>query len=226
MSTPDSPVSIPVRISVISDVICPWCYLGKRRLESALEESGIDAEIAWLPFELNPDMPAEGMPRSIYRERKFGAERGAAMDSEMQERGVADGVSFAFEKMTRTPNTRRAHMLIAHAATMGEDDVLADALFRAYFEDGVDLGDVDALVGVAASLGFDEETCRAVLADETVAQAVASMESRAAEAGVTGVPFFIVEDKYGISGAQPKETWLALFEDLAKGETLAGEDPG
>ncbi|TVR10042.1 MAG: DsbA family oxidoreductase [Salinarimonadaceae bacterium] len=216
MSTPASPASAPVRISVISDVICPWCYLGKRRLESALEESGTDAEIAWLPFELNPDMPVEGMPRAEYRERKFGAERGATLDTEMRERGEAEGLNFDFERMSRTPNTRRAHMLIAHAATMGEDDSLVDALFRAYFEEGVDIGDVDALLGVAASLGFDEATCRAVLADATIAQAVANMEARATEAGVTGVPFFIVEEKYGISGAQPKETWLSVFADLNK----------
>lgn len=216
VSQPDLAKAAPIRISVISDVICPWCYLGKRRLESALEESGVDAEIVWLPFELNPDMPQEGMPRAEYRARKFGPERGAAMDAQMRENGLAEGVNFDFGKMLRTPNTRRAHMLIAHASTMGEDDALADALFRAYFEEGADIGDVETLVSIAASLGFDEETCRAVVADEAVAEAVVAMERRAAESGVTGVPFFIVNEKYGVSGAQPKETWLAVFEDLAK----------
>jgi len=140
-------MSEPLRITVISDVICPWCYLGKRRLESALEESGVAATVSWLPFELNPDMPEEGMPRADYRAQKFGEEKGAELDAEMKQRGDAEGVHFAFEKLVHTPNTRRAHMLVAQASDTGLGDDLTEALFRAYFEEGADVGDPQVLRG-------------------------------------------------------------------------------
>ena len=210
----------PLRITVISDVICPWCYLGKRRLESALEESGVEASVSWLPFELNPDMPEEGMPRAEYRARKFGAEKGAELDAQMQQRGAAEGVHFAFDKMERTPNTRRAHMLVAQASDSGLGDDLTEALFRAYFEDGADVGDPAVLINIGEQIGLDPELAGEVIRSEAISDAVATMESRAAEVGVTGVPFFIINEKYAVSGAQPKEAWLEFFEKLE-----AEEDP-
>ena len=213
-------MSEPLRITVISDVICPWCYLGKRRLESALEESGVPARVSWLPFELNPDMPEEGMPRAEYRARKFGAEKGAELDAQMQQRGAAEGVHFAFDKMERTPNTRRAHMLVAQASDAGLGDDLTEALFRAYFEEGVDVGDPAVLINIGEQIGLDPELASEVIRSEAISDAVATMESRAAEVGVTGVPFFIINEKYAVSGAQPKEAWLEFFEKLE-----AEEDP-
>ncbi len=135
---------MPLTISVFSDVICPWCYVGKRRLERALDRLGQreSTTIEWLPFELNPDMPAHGMARALYRARKFGAERAAQLDAQMAELGAQEGIGFAFERMTRTPSTRRAHMLIAAAAQHGRADPVVDALFRAYFEEGRDVGDL------------------------------------------------------------------------------------
>jgi predicted DsbA family dithiol-disulfide isomerase len=215
-------MSEPLRITVISDVICPWCYLGKRRLESALEESGVAAAVSWLPFELNPDMPEEGMPRADYRARKFGAEKGAELDAQMQQRGADEGVLFAFDKMQRTPNTRRAHMLVAQASDAGLGDDLTEALFRAYFEDGADVGDPQVLIAIGEKVGLDPELAAEVIRSEAISDAVATMESRAAEVGVTGVPFFIINEKYAVSGAQPKEAWLEFFEKLEADQDPAG----
>jgi predicted DsbA family dithiol-disulfide isomerase len=212
----------PVKISVISDVICPWCYLGKRRLERALEETGIQAEVTWLPYELNPDMPPGGIPRADYRARKFGAERGAELDVQMRERGAEEGVTFAFDKMSRTPNTRRAHALIARAGEIGLGNEMAEELFRAYFEDGADVGDTATLLSAATSVGMDEETARAAIDDAEIQQAVAALEARAAQMGVSGVPFFIIEEKFAVSGAQPTEDWKQVLNRIAKGDATAG----
>lgn len=212
----------PVKIAVISDVVCPWCYLGKRRLERALAETGVEAEVSWLPYELNPDMPAEGMARADYRTRKFGAERSAELDAQMQERGADEGVTFAFDKMTRTPNTRRAHALIAKAGEMGLANAMAEELFRAYFEDGADVGDTEILVSSATSVGMDEATARAIIDDEAIKQEVAALEARATQMGVSGVPFFIIEEKFAVSGAQPSESWKQVLLDIAKGVEPTG----
>jgi len=208
----------PVKIAVISDVVCPWCYLGKRRLERALEETGIDAEVSWLPFELNPDMPPQGMPREEYRTRKFGAERGAELDAQMHERGKDEGVTFAFDRMTRTPNTRRAHALIAKAGETGLADAMAEELFRIYFEEGADVGDTETLVTAATRVGMDEANARAIIDDEGIRQSVAALEARAAQMGVNGVPFFIVQDKFAVSGAQPAENWKQILTKIANDE--------
>jgi predicted DsbA family dithiol-disulfide isomerase len=208
----------PVKISVISDVVCPWCYLGKRRLERAIAETGIEAEVTWLPYELNPDMPPGGMPRADYRARKFGADRSAELDAQMRQRGEDEGVTFAFDKMTRTPNTRRAHALIARAGEIGLGNEMAEELFRAYFEDGADVGDTATLLSAATSVGMDEETARAAIDDAEIQQAVAALEARAAQMGVSGVPFFIIEEKFAVSGAQPTEDWKQVLNKIAKGD--------
>ncbi len=155
---------MPPTISVFSDVICPWCYVGKRRLERALDQLGLrgSATIEWLPFELNPDMPADGMERALYRARKFGAERSERLDAQMAELGRQEGIGFAFDRMTRTPSTRRAHMLIAAAGRHARADPVVDALFRAYFEEGRDVGDPEVLreIGLAAGSTATSSTTR------------------------------------------------------------------
>jgi predicted DsbA family dithiol-disulfide isomerase len=137
-------------ISIFSDVICPWCFLGKRRLERALRELGLlgTAVIRWLPFELNPDMPPDGMARSAYRARKFGRERAAALDRDMTALGLEDGIRFAFDRIERTPNTRKAHLLIAHASRHGFGAAATEALFTAYFEDALDIGSDPVLTDI------------------------------------------------------------------------------
>ncbi|WP_020493644.1 DsbA family oxidoreductase [Methylobacterium sp. WSM2598] len=204
---------MPLTISVFSDVICPWCYLGKRRLERALDQLGLreTSAVEWLPFELNPDMPVEGMERALYRARKFGAERSAQLDAQMAELGLQEGINFAFERMHRTPNTRRAHMLIAFATQRGRAGAVVDALFRAYFEQGRDVGDPDELLNVGVAAGLDQAPVVEALNSEQLGQSVEHVEQQAAEMHVTGVPFFIVDRKWAVSGAQPTERWLEVF---------------
>lgn len=200
-------------ISIFSDVICPWCFVGKRRLERALDELGLGAtaRIEWLPFELNPDMPVGGMERASYRTRKFGAERAASLDDSMRETGRQEGIPFAFDRMLRTPNTRLAHILIAHAERQGRSGPLVEALFRAYFEQGRDIGDADVLTDIARSVGLDLDGAKAALGDPALAAHVVATEAQAAEIGVSGVPFFIVDRSWAMSGAQPSDQWVAAL---------------
>lgn len=202
-----------VRIAVFSDVVCPWCFVGKRRLERALDRLGLAGTTAveWLPFELNPDMPAAGMPRAEYRERKFGRERGADLDRTMTEIGAAEGIAFALGAIERTPNTRAAHTVLAHAADHGRADALKDALLRAYFEDARDIGDLDILLDVADGAGLGRDAVRAALADETLRARVVALERRASDIGVSGVPFFIVDDTWAVSGARSTEDWVTAL---------------
>lgn len=197
-------------ISVFSDVICPWCFLGKRRLEHALDQLGLReaTTVEWLPFELNPDMPASGMERSVYRARKFGAERSAELDAQMTELGREEGISFAFHDMQRTPNTRKAHMLIAAARQQGRGAALVEALFRAYFEEGRDVGDETVLLDVAAGVGLDRQAALASLNSDELRTLIVNVEAQAAELQIGGVPFFIVDQQWAVSGAQTTEQWV------------------
>lgn len=203
-------------ISVVSDVVCPWCYVGKRRLERALDTLGLreTSSVSWLPFELNPDMPEGGMERSAYRAAKFGPDRAAALDERMSGIGREEGIAFAFDRMTRTPNTRAAHSLIAAAGSAeGEEgqDRLVDALFRAYFEDARDVGDPAVLVDVAASVGFERDWVDEMLRAPELRQRVFELEDGARRMGVSGVPFFIVDRRWSVSGAQPSSDWIELL---------------
>jgi predicted DsbA family dithiol-disulfide isomerase len=192
-------------IAVISDVICPWCYLGKRRLERALDGMALReaTSVTWLPFELNPDMPAEGMDRQVYRTAKFGAERSAAFDRQLTALGEEEGIHFAFAQQTRTPNTRRAHALIAAANEAGYGDAVVTALFRGYFEEGRDIGDPRVLADLGAAGGMSRDAALAAADDPGRHREVQAREAEAARLGVSGVPFFIVNGAYAISGAQP-----------------------
>lgn len=203
-----------VSIAIYSDVICPWCLLGKRRLERALDELGLSARarLEWLPFELNPDMPHDGMARSDYRAAKFGAARAAELDRAMSQTGAAEGVTFRFDRMARTPNTRAAHVLTAFAGGRGRADALVEALFRAYFEEGRDIGDRDVLLELAAGVGLDTAEAAAALVDPQLRDEVSRLAREGRELGISGVPFFIVDRRWAVSGAQPSEQWVELLQ--------------
>ncbi len=155
-----------MKIEVVSDVVCPWCYIGKRRLEKALALVGADAppEVTWLPFQLNPGMPPEGMPRAEYRRAKFGSvERGRQLDARVAAEGRGEGIEFAFERIERTPNTFAAHQLIDLAQERGAGGTVVDALFRAYFEEARDIGERGVLLGIGEAAGLARARNRGAL---------------------------------------------------------------
>src|SRR3954471_9838125 len=149
-------MTTPLTIEIASDVICPWCYIGKRRLEKALAllDGEVKPDVRWLPFQLNPDMPAGGMPRAEYRKRKFGSiERGRELDARVAAEGRGEGIDFAFERIVRTPNTAAAHQLIDLAQSQAKGGEVVKALFRAYFEEARDIGDAEVLQSIATGAG-------------------------------------------------------------------------
>jgi predicted DsbA family dithiol-disulfide isomerase len=198
-------------IDVISDVICPWCFIGKRRLEKAL--NGRPAAVRWHPFQLNPDIPREGIDRKSYRIGKFGSwERSQELDARVAAAGKDEGIAFRFDRMARTPNTLHAHRIIWLAGERGVQDAVAEALFRAYFTDGRDLSDRATLAEIAAGAGLDHAEVVDLLAGDGGLDVVRAGEEQARRLGVSGVPFFVVNGRVALSGAQPPELFRQAFE--------------
>ena len=208
------------RIDVISDAICPWCYIGKRQLERALpilEEDGLLFSVAWHPFQLNPDMPADGVDRKAYREAKFGgAERARQIDQRITEAAAAVGLAFHLEKLTRTPNTVNAHRLIRYAGQQGLQNDVVEALFKAYFCDGADIGDAEILAGVAGRGGLDPDPVWKMLAGEDNRKEVLAGDQMARNAGIQGVPSFALQGHVLFSGALPGEEMAKAFQQAWK----------
>jgi predicted DsbA family dithiol-disulfide isomerase len=201
-----------LRIEVASDVVCPWCFIGKRRLEKALAllEGEVEAEIAWLPFQLNPGMPAEGMARADYRRAKFGSpERARALDARVAAEGAGEGIAFAFERIARTPNTAAAHCLIDVAQAQGCASPVVEALFRAYFEEARDIGDAAVLAEIAARCGVR----RWPEAADPVR--VAEQEELVRGFGISAVPTFIFDRRSGLSGAVPPGELATAIREAA-----------
>jgi predicted DsbA family dithiol-disulfide isomerase len=197
-----------LHIEIASDVICPWCYIGKRRFEKALAllQGEVEPRVSWLPFQLNPGMPPEGMARAEYRRAKFGSlERGRALDARVAQEGAQEGITFAFERMQRTPNTMPAHRLIELAQSQQRGGAVVDALFRAYFEEARDIGDAAVLAEIAAACGVVQWPQAANT------ERVAELEEHVRELGISGVPTFIFNRKSGISGAYPPDQLAAAI---------------
>ncbi|GAB5471828.1 MAG: DsbA family oxidoreductase [Rhodospirillales bacterium] len=213
-----------MRIEIYSDTICPWCLIGKRRLARALaEQPQPDLEIVWRAFQLNPAMPAEGMDRQRYLELKFGgAERAAAVYEPIRQTGLSEGIAFAFDKIGRTPSTLPSHRLLRHAQTKGqaEGDAMLEALFAGYFFEGQDIGDSAVLTALAGQVGLNEDEVAAYLASDVDVEAVSAEDARAREIGIQGVPTYIFDGKYVLSGAHPPEVLFRLF-DLVNGKEAA-----
>ncbi|WGF90036.1 DsbA family oxidoreductase [Marinivivus vitaminiproducens] len=198
-----------VTIDVFSDVVCPWCLIGKRRLERALAalDGEVRAELRFLPFELNPDLPKEGMARADYLAAKFGGpDRAEAVYERVVSAAASDGLELAFDRIARQPNTFDAHRLIAAAHGERVGPAVKDRLMQGYFQEGRDLGDPATLAELAAEAGMDRAVAEELLAGDAYADEVRAYEKAARDVGVTGVPFFILDGKLGVSGAQPPET--------------------
>ena len=202
----------PLRIEVASDVICPWCYIGKRRLEKALAlvEGEVEPRIEWLPFQLNPAMPPEGVARAEYRRAKFGSpERARELDARVASEGAGEGIRFAFDRMQRTPNTLAAHRLIDVAQRAERADSVVNALFRAYFEEARDIGDAAVLAEIAGRAGVSGWP------QEAAGQEVAALEEDVRNLGISAVPTFILDRKLGVSGAHPPEALAQAIREAA-----------
>jgi len=209
----------PLVIEVASDVICPWCYIGKRRLEKALAllDGEVKPEIRWLPFQLNPGMPSEGIPREEYRKAKFGSiERSRGLDARVAAEGEGEGIAFAFERIERTPNTVAAHQLIdlaqrqdAEAAQkqQGLGTAVVSALFKAYFEEARDIGDAAVLAAIATGAGVTGWP------QQADGKQVAQLEEDMRNLGISAVPTFIFGRKVGVSGAHPPEALAQAIKD-------------
>jgi predicted DsbA family dithiol-disulfide isomerase len=206
-----------VKIEVWSDTVCPWCYIGLKRLQKALDlRPALAAEVRWLPFELNPEMPAAGMDRKTYLQQKFGdPDRFQGMQGTMQRIAGELGIDYQPERQTRMPSTRRSHMLIAAAAATGRQTELKEAILRAYFSDGRDIGDPAVLRDIAAPFGMDAAQVDELLANSELRAAVEQQEDAARRMQITGVPTFVFDRKLGFSGAQELEVFLQALDRVA-----------
>jgi predicted DsbA family dithiol-disulfide isomerase len=215
-----------VIVDVTSDVICPWCYIGKRRLERAVRALGgrHEVRVRWHPFQLNPTMPREGMVRRAYRTVKFGSwERSQALDAQVAAAGGAEGIDFAFDRIGRTPNTLDSHRLIAVAGEQGVQDGVVEALFRGYFTEGRDLSDKGTLLDLAARGGLDRGRAEALLGGDEDLEGLRAAEGQARRLGVQGVPFFVINGEVALSGARESSAFLAAFDRVLNMPPLVNE---
>lgn len=213
----------PIPLDIVSDTICPWCYIGKRRLEKALAmRPKIAVDIRWRPFQLDPTIPKEGIGRQAYLERKFGGPEGArTVYARIDAAGAEEGIQFAFGRITRTPNTIDSHRLIRWAASAGCQDELVERLFAAYFSEGADIGERDVLTHTAGEAGMDADLVGELLSGGADLELVEKEIALAHEIGVTGVPCFVFAHRFGVMGAQSPEI-LAESLDRAQAEGVGG----
>jgi len=214
-----------VRIDIFSDTICPWCWIGKRRLERTLEaRPDLDAELVWHAFQLNPTMPAAGMDRKAYLEAKFGGPDNArATYGRIVAEGARESLPFDFGAIPRTPNTLDSHRLVRWAADQPPGQTpMVEALFDAYFARGQDVGDAEVLTRVAVEAGYDAPGARELLAGDEGRAAVTNEDLRARSAGITGVPCFILDGKVAVPGAVEPDVFLRVFEEHGIGVAATG----
>ena len=209
-------------IDVISDVVCPWCFIGRRRLGAALQmlaqrERDIRPLVSWHPFQLNPELPREGIDRRAYLEAKFGGpQRAARIYERVRAAGKTVGIDFAFERILRQPNTLDAHRLISWAQARGDAEDVVERLFRAYFLEGRFVGDREVLAAIAGEAGLSTEAAHAYLAAGEGAAAITAMDERVRELGVTGVPYFIFAGRVAASGAQEPSVLVDAMDEARK----------
>jgi predicted DsbA family dithiol-disulfide isomerase len=202
-------------IEIYSDVVCPWCYVGKRRLERALNQlsGAAQARITWRPFQLNPTMPIQGVDRTTYLEAKFGSlEAFRKLEEHVLATGAMEHIPFAFEKIARTSNTIMAHRLIWYAWQQGRQDAMVESLFRGYFMEGADIGMPVTLVQLADRAGLSVEAVASFLPGDEGTEEVKGEEAAGHRLGIRGVPYFVFNRASGISGAQPVEVFVSALE--------------
>ncbi len=207
-----------ITIDILSDVVCPWCYIGKTRLEKAIVQltPSYDFKLQYHPFELDPGMPEDGVDQKEHLAKKFGGEiKYHEITRHTSEVAAEEGLTFDFEKQQFIPNTRIAHALIAAALPFHIQADVADAFFKAYFSRGINLTKKENLIQVAVEGGLSEEIARKTIADESAIAGIAQEEMESQQLGIRSVPFYIINNRYGISGAQPTETFVKAFREIA-----------
>lgn len=215
-----------IKIDIVSDVVCPWCYIGKRRIERAMNSVSdqYDFEIEYHPFELNPQMPAEGVNQKQYLSDKFGGEdRYDKITANTTAVAAQEGLNFDFNKQKVSPNTREAHRIIQFAKQEGKQPQVKEAFMKAYFEQGVDLSKKENLISVAVDAGLSKDAVEKLLSTNEGLAEIALAEQELQKLGISGVPFYIINNKYGVSGAQASETFRKAFEDISKQVITSGE---
>ena len=207
-----------IKLDIMSDPICPWCYIGKAHLDRALaSEPDHPFLIEWHPFQLNPDMPKGGMDRREYLEGKFGGKEAAVKAyAPVVEHAQKAGLTINFEAMKRTPNTLDAHRLIHWAGIEGRQTAAVSSLFKAYFVDARDIGDAEVLADIADGIGLDASVIGRLLATDADVQNLGDRDAHSRKMGITSVPTFIVGGKHAVPGAQPPELWKQVLADLRK----------
>lgn len=205
-----------VKLDILSDPICPWCYIGKSHLDKALANvPDHPFVIEWHPFQLNPDMPDEGMDRRDYLERKFGGKEGAVRAyAPVVEHAASAGLKIDFEGMKRTPNTLDAHRLIHWAGIEGKQNAVVDALFDAYFVQARDIGDAEVLADIADSAGMDAAVVMKLLKSDADREDIRTRDSHSRQMGVSSVPTYIVANQHAVPGAQPPEMWEKVIGEI------------
>jgi predicted DsbA family dithiol-disulfide isomerase len=205
-----------IKLDIMSDPICPWCYIGKAHLDRALEsEPDHPFAIEWHPFQLNPDMPADGMDRRAYLEGKFGGKDGAVRAyAPVVEHAEKAGLKINFEAMQRTPNTLNAHRLIHWAGIEGRQTAAVSALFKAYFVEARDIGDAEVLADIADGIEMDASVVTRLLATDEDMDDIRKRDAHSREMGISSVPTFIVGGRHAVPGAQPPELWKKVLTEL------------
>src|SRR6056297_3218452 len=219
----------PITIAVVSDVACPWCYIGKRKLESALEQwKGTPVEITWHPFELDPTIPVSGLDGETYLRSKFGdLEKTKTMIEHITNVGSEVNIEFNFGENWVAVNTLSLHQLLHVAGEEGFKPQLKERFLCAYFTENLHLNVTEVLITIMAEFGWDAKKTKEIIADDNIAYAVKQEIGHYQNLGVSGVPFFIINNKYGISGAQPSSVFLEAFEQVAPLNNIkAGESCG
>lgn len=206
-----------MQIDVISDTVCPWCYIGKRRLERAMRmRPQIEFDVRWRPFQLDPSTPPEGVDRKAYMERKFGSsDKIKPIHTALLKAGEDEDIAFAFEKILRTPNTINSHRLIRWSHSMGVQDAVVELLFRRYFIDGVDIGQIANLVWIGAEAGMDAELVEELLNSDADLEKVQHEDTMARKIGIQGVPTYLIGGKMLVNGAQDAETLARAIDRVA-----------
>jgi predicted DsbA family dithiol-disulfide isomerase len=218
-------MAVPMRIDIFSDTICPWCYLSKRRFELALaERPQYVPRITWRAFELNLDFPAEGVDRKWFLATRVGdPARYAQTQESLGALGQSVGIDFRFDLIQLVPNTRRAHLLILHARRFGLQSEVTEHIMRAYFQEGCDIGDIEELVRLGVAAGLEEHDARNAIVLRAGQDSVIAAERHAAALGITGVPSYIFDGRYTMSGAQEIPTLIRVLDQVA--EMAVTRDP-